>query len=182
MRAPLYRTVKNYLMLLGYRSNGWNFSHARRDMYLYEYEDWLKYYLPISVKGLTVLDVGAGEGETARFYLEHGAKKVLCIEPDKDCFVRLKENALERSMECFNKKFGVDDLNLPFDFMKMDIEGYEEALLDVPVEKSCVVEVHGLQLREKFGKAGYAIRNRDVDGYTSYAYKIVGKHGVNNEV
>jgi SAM-dependent methyltransferase len=169
-------------MRLGYRSNGWNFSSERRDMFLYEYEDWLKHYLPISMKGLTVLDVGAGEGETARFYLEHGAKKVLCIEPDKACFIRLRENALGRPLECFHKRFSVDDLYLPFDFMKMDIEGYEETLLDVLVEKPCVVEVHGLQLREKFGKAGYTIRNRDVDGYSSYAYKIVGKRGVNNEV
>ena len=148
MRFPLSRTVKNYLMRLGYKSNGWDFSSERRDMFLYEHDEWLKYYLPISMKGLTVLDVGAGEGETARFYLEHGAKKVLCVEPDKNCFMRLKENAVGRPLVCFNKRFSIDDLNLLFDFMKMDIEGYEEALLDVPIKKPCVIEVHGLQLRK----------------------------------
>jgi len=141
-------------------------------MFIYNYVDWLKYYLPTSVKGLTVLDVGAGEGETARFFLEHGARKVLCIEPDEDCFVRLEKNSLGRPIECFHKRFNVGDLNLQFDFMKMDIEGYEEALLDVLVEKPCVVEVHGLQLREKFEKAGYTIRTPNVRGWISYAYRM----------
>jgi predicted RNA methylase len=142
-------------------------------MFIHEYDEWLEYYLPIPVRGLTVLDVGAGEGETARFYLEHGAKKVLAIEPDEACFVRLKENAVGKPLECFNRRFCLDDLKLQFDFMKMDIEGFEEALLSVPIQKPCVLEVHGLQLVEKFRQAGYVVRNESIRGCTSYAYKNV---------
>jgi hypothetical protein len=37
--------------------------------------DWKKNYLPISVNNLVVLNVGAGEGEIARFFLANGAEK-----------------------------------------------------------------------------------------------------------
>jgi len=45
-----------------------------------ELDMWHKHYLPI---GQTVLDVGAGCGETALFYLKHGAQRVICIEADR---------------------------------------------------------------------------------------------------
>jgi predicted RNA methylase len=163
-------------MQLSYRSNGWNFSKERRDFYIYERDDWLKSYLPIDIKDLTALDVGAGEGESARFYLENGASKVICIECDDLSFKKLKENAMKFPLECFHKRFSIEDLGLKFDFMKMDIEGYEEELLGIAIEKPCVIEVHGLQLREKFMKAGYMIKNKHSsgsysDGFISYAYK-----------
>jgi hypothetical protein len=44
-----------------------------------ELDDWHRNYLPI---GRVVLDIGAGNGETAQFYLNHGAEHVICIEPD----------------------------------------------------------------------------------------------------
>lgn len=169
--SVLKRTVKHYLKLFRYRSNGWHFSSTRRGTYLDENEDWLELYLPINVTGLTVLDVGAGEGESARFFLEHGAKKVVCIEPDKACFRLLLENSIGRSLDCYNKAFSPSDLNLSFDFMKMDIEGWEEELLKLHVEKPSVIEIHGLQLREKFEKAGYQIITKDEYGWISYAYK-----------
>lgn len=173
MDPPFIRTIKHCLKLLGYRSKGWQFSALRRNMFLDDADEWNKHYLPINMKGLTVLDVGAGEGETARFYLEHGAKKVLCIEPDKTCFKKLKENAIGKPIKCYNERFSLDDLKLPFDFMKMDIEGYEEELLGTPNEKPCVIELHGLPLRDKFKKAGYKIRDKDWTDWLSYAYKNI---------
>lgn len=173
MNFPLSRTIKILFPRLFFKSEGWNFSEKRLHAYVLEYQDWLENYLPISVKGLTILDVGAGEGETARFYLEHGAKKVLCIEPHHESYLRLAMNAKNRPMVCFNKRFTLSDLQMQFDFMKMDIEGYEEPLLNVQFTKPCVIEVHGLQLRDKFAKAGWIIKKSGHHdfGSTDHAYK-----------
>lgn len=48
-----------------------------------EWKIWEKYYLPpFPLYGKTILDVGAGCGETAFFYILYGAKKIIAIEPD----------------------------------------------------------------------------------------------------
>lgn len=49
---------------------------------LLEVGDWKKHYLPVDIKGKTVLDVGAGCGETALFYFMNGARKVIAVERD----------------------------------------------------------------------------------------------------
>jgi len=46
--------------------------------------------------------------------------------------------------------------------MKMDVEGYEEALLDVELTRPAVIEVHGLQLRDKFQQKGYRIAYNEI--------------------
>lgn len=146
-------------------------------MFASQYDDWVKHYLPLSLKGKTVLDVGAGEGETAKFYLEHGVRKVICIEPDTQSFRLLQVNAANWPIECCNKKFDISDLNRSFDFMKMDIEGYEEELLNAEFDKPCVIEVHGLQLRDKFENAGYITTygSQKAAGCICYAYKNIPK-------
>src|SRR5713101_958067 len=53
---------------------------------------WEKNYLPVSVEGKIVLDVGAGCGETSAFYIAHGARKVIAIEPDKRAYSLLLRN------------------------------------------------------------------------------------------
>lgn len=66
-------------------------------MFLSEYTKWKKWYLPPDhrkgIKGQVVLDVGAGCGETAYFFLKNGASKVISIEPDKKAFEILSENS-----------------------------------------------------------------------------------------
>jgi hypothetical protein len=57
----------------------------------------------------------------------------------------------------------------------MDIEGYEEALLGVKLETPAAIEVHGLQLCDKFEAAGWRIKalNEECEkgyGCTKYAY------------
>jgi len=83
-----------------------------------ELDMWHKHYLPI---GQTVLDVGAGCGETALFYLKHGAQRVICIEADKT------------ALELLVKNFGSDDrvsiVSARVDSIKIDIEGDEENLV-----------------------------------------------------
>jgi hypothetical protein len=83
-----------------------------------ELELWHRYYLPV---GPTVLDVGAGCGETALFYLKHGALRVVCIEGD------------EKALELLAKNFAHDDrvtiVPAVVDSIKIDIEGGEENLV-----------------------------------------------------
>jgi 2-polyprenyl-3-methyl-5-hydroxy-6-metoxy-1,4-benzoquinol methylase len=45
---------------------------------------WTAWYLPrFNLAGKTVLDIGAGCGETAAFYFDHGAEKVVAVELDQ---------------------------------------------------------------------------------------------------
>jgi SAM-dependent methyltransferase len=180
VRTPFIRTINEWRIERKFRAtleaSDWHFSIFREKMIIRETLDWKKNYLPISVRNMTILDVGAGEGETARFFLEKGAAKVICIEPSHESFKYLKRNAVSHPIVPINKFFEMSDLvTHPFDFLKMDIEGYEESLLETELSKPAVVEVHGLQLKDKFQKAGWRIeyqRLEDVKGYscTTYAY------------
>ncbi len=87
-----------------------------------ELEMWHRSYLPVHG---TVLDVGAGCGETAFFYLNHGAERVVCVEGDPE------------ALECLRKNFGSDPrviiIPLMIDSLKIDVEGSE---------KNMIVETH----------------------------------------
>ncbi len=95
-----------------------------------ELAEWHKWYLPQkSIAGKTVLDLGAGSGETAFFYLSHGAKHVICVEPPGEALRMLKQN------------FGTDPrvtiVESSVDMIKSDIEGSElDAVFEIhfPVE------------------------------------------------
>jgi hypothetical protein len=88
----------------------------------------------------------------------------------------LKRNAASHPIVPLNKFFEMSDLlTQSFDFLKMDIEGYEESLLQTNLSCPAVVEVHGLQLKDKFQKTGWRIKYRnprDAQGYSclTYAY------------
>ncbi|MGA2573324.1 MAG: hypothetical protein ABSF36_03820 [Candidatus Methanomethylicaceae archaeon] len=118
-----------------------------------------KYYIPpIDLKDKTVLDVGAEEGCTALFFFKHGAKKVICIEPQPEAFANLKKNAeaLKWNAILINDVFKLDHLSLDVNFIKMNIEGYEALILDQPIPKiPMVMEVHGLWLVDEFVKRGW---------------------------
>jgi predicted RNA methylase len=151
------------------QASGWTFSEEKKSLLLNETIEWVKYYLPLSVSGLTILDVGAGEGETAKFFLENGATNVICIEPHVESFKILKLNAINHNLLAVNKRFELSDLKTPHDFVKVDIEGYEEVLLDERLETPAIVEVHGLQLCDRFKAKGYRLR---------YPYREAGlSHG-----
>jgi predicted RNA methylase len=83
-----------------------------------ELELWHRAYLPI---GGTVLDLGAGCGETALFYLNHGAEKVISIESDSDCYEKLRTN--------FAGDRRVIALHARVDSIKCDIEGGERDMV-----------------------------------------------------
>ncbi|HEV2119780.1 MAG TPA: hypothetical protein VGS11_06735, partial [Candidatus Bathyarchaeia archaeon] len=83
-----------------------------------ELEGWHEWYLPVKS---TVLDIGAGCGETAFFYLNHGARKVICVESDP------------KAVELLKKNFGSDSrvviVDAHVDSIKIDIEGSERDMI-----------------------------------------------------
>jgi len=83
-----------------------------------ELELWHRAYLPV---GKTVLDLGAGCGETAQFYLNHGAEKVISIESDSNCYNMLRSN--------FADDHRVIPILAHIDSIKCDIEGGERDLV-----------------------------------------------------
>ncbi len=83
-----------------------------------ELEMWHRQYLPC---GKRVLDVGAGCGETAQFYLLHGVEQVVCIEGDPEALAVLHRN--------FDRNPHVTIVPLMIDHIKIDIDGAEEGML-----------------------------------------------------
>lgn len=123
------------------------------------FEIWERYYLPsFDLKGKTVLDVGAGCGETACFFLRHGAKKVICVEIDSDQNKLTQFNSVINgwNVEVVGRGFELEDLRSDVDYMKMDCEGCEAALLlgrETPVFPH-VIELHGQELLSGFMRTG----------------------------
>ncbi len=137
-------------------------SRDRAGMMLYEWRTWTRFYAPrgFDFSGKTVLDVGAGEGETVELYRLLGAKSFLCVEPDPQRAARLRENSSRNGWdaEVFEEPFSLNFLDHKFDFLKMDCEGCEGALLGVKVAFPCVLETHGRATTEGFLK---------MDGFTA---------------
>ncbi len=83
-----------------------------------ELEMWHRNYLPA---GRSVLDLGAGCGETVMFYLNHGAENVLAVEGNSECFRNLAKN--------FGGDGRVSLHHIMIDHLKVDIEGGEKGMI-----------------------------------------------------
>jgi hypothetical protein len=123
-----------------------------------EWRSWKNWYLPPwSLKGKTVLDVGAGCGETALFYYLHGTSRVIAIEPQSSLSPLLRKNMSQNrwDMKVVEGPFDLSMLEWNFDFMKMDGEGCETQLLKANSIPPCAIEVHDEVvvegLKERFG-------------------------------
>jgi len=115
-----------------------------------EIEIWNKYYLPVSVHGKIVLDAGAGNGETALFYLRHGAKRVVAVEKDPTNFRLLQENTRNLGVEPIFDSFNISQTE-GVDFMKVDVEGGEACLLKLErLPCASVIETHSRPLEQQF--------------------------------
>ena len=87
-----------------------------------ELESWHSQYLPASPEKLEcVLDVGAGCGETVQFWLNHGAKHVIAIEPRDGGFMFLARN--------FAGDPRVTLVPAVVSYIKIDAEGAEDQML-----------------------------------------------------
>jgi hypothetical protein len=117
---------------------------------------YVKYLKP---QGKTVLDVGAANFDTAKEFLKHGAKKVICVERD---FYPIPEK-LKGLVEVYNEYFDPDKhLALPHDLEKYDIEGYEIKLPPYfALMKRAIVEVHSEYLVDLFTKRGWRLLKRN---------------------
>jgi tRNA G37 N-methylase Trm5 len=149
---------KKYSVLTG-RGYTLKLLNQYASMMISEWKKWEKYYLPnFSLLGKTVLDVGAGCGETALLFFLHGARKVIAVEPNIQAVECLREN-VERNnwnAEIIAEPFSLQHLKLDYDFMKMDGEGCEKMLLPLPkMDKPCVVEVHNNKLLIEFERKGW---------------------------
>jgi hypothetical protein len=87
-----------------------------------ELKQWHRVYLPKDGADGTVLDVGAGNGETAQFFLNHGAEHVICVEPYTDLLV-----------QNFGRDSRVTIVPKAVNLIKVDCEGGE---------RNMVIEVH----------------------------------------
>lgn len=128
---------------------------AGRLVWFKERKDWEAEYLPRSgVKGKTVLDVGAGAGETAAFFFDHGAAKVICVEPDPKAVAMLRRNAdrFRWNVQVFPEKLSLAHMALPFDWAKIDCEGAERQLLALDTMPPSAVEIHTRRLAKAFGR------------------------------
>ena len=138
---------------------------------VWEWSYWKRTYLPpFSLQEKTVLDIGAGSGETAYFFFEHGASKVVAVESSEEDVKFLRENARRHdwNIEIIEQPFSLSHLKEPFDFMKMDIEGGERLLLDLDkIDFPCVLEAHTVDLAHAFRslfdmKVSHQLRNRPI--------------------
>ncbi len=120
--------------------------------FLGEVELWKRYYLPgFSLKGRTVLDVGAGTGETAAFYFANGAEKVIAVEPSQNALELLRQNAAQNkwNIEIIGEPLTQEHFKRDFDFMKVDCEGCEVQLLELDNLPPSVVEAHSTEVAQR---------------------------------
>lgn len=192
---------------------------------MYQYQDLLSEYFTGEYnrlysgpwQGKRILDLGGFVGDSALFFLQQGAKRVVAYEPVPINIEAMKHNlqefcdqteihekALHHSSEpttifssfppgtlgfgLKGQNYEIECLGITFldllqqhsvDMIKIDIEGAEEFLLDVPSEELkkipyWIIETHNADLGEKittmFGKLGYTATKKltvaqDVDLY-----------------
>jgi hypothetical protein len=153
-----YRRV-HAIEKIGLELDNYGFSILADELKMFD-----KYYLPpFPLKGLTVLDLGACCGETAWFFLKHGAAKVVCVEllESRVELMKINKKKLNLNMEIISGAFNVEHLKIPHDFIKCDIEGAETLLLPyVQSLKPAVVEAHGEEIKSQFEKVGFHVTYR----------------------
>jgi tRNA G37 N-methylase Trm5 len=121
------------------------------ETYWREKNKWKRWY-GTSFEGLNVLDLGAGAGETARFFFRYGARKVICVEKNPFVFNYLLYNLSKEREEKRAFVYLSDQVNWffssEFDFCKIDIEGDEYLIDYLPNHKEYRLELH----EEIYGK------------------------------
>jgi SAM-dependent methyltransferase len=127
---------------------------------LWEWRKWRRDYLPpFSLQGKTVLDIGAGSGETAYLYASSGAKEIVCIETSPSEAALIQENSknLGWNTTVLCEPFKLEHLAMrKFDFAKVDCEGCESILLSLPeVTVPMAVESHSTSITEGLEKKGF---------------------------
>ncbi len=166
-------SIKNDYSIIQHRKLGFiyysNLSYRRTA--ISEWEFWDKQYnFPFCLHGKTILDIGAGCGETALFFASKGADKVICIEKNKMLQPFLIKNKCinKLNMDIIIDSFNVKHLDLCFDAVKMDIDGGEIELLKFgEIDFPMIIEVHSRNMAYAFQKKGFEtiLKLRSIDQY-----------------
>lgn len=134
------------VLLINYKT-GERLVANKDQLFGFFYEDWVSHYLPIKPRGNRVLDIGAGWGETIFFYSKHGYQVTTAIEINPVNVSCLRSNQVRHDwrVQIIDRRFDIADLhNLAesYDFVKMDIEGWEYDLLDLQTLPPIILETH----------------------------------------
>jgi len=153
--------------------DGWRFLYDYGVMYLRERKYWNYYISPTGIRGKVIVDVGGGCGETAKFFIEHGASKVIVIESNPICKPYLEYNSKHHpELGYYMINFHPSQLNhIAYDLLKLDIEGYELELLPYLkyINQDIILESHCNYITDKFIKDGFELvngfsRNKEIYG------------------
>jgi tRNA G37 N-methylase Trm5 len=141
-------------------------TRAKAALMMSEWSLWNRFYIPrAGIVGKTILEVGAGCGESAAVLFEKGAKKVVCVEPNDEDVRYPSENIKENgwNAEIIPTKFNLSILNGAFDLVLMDCEGCEAELLCLDILPYIIIEVHTKELKEKFLDKGLKVIKQSGD-------------------
>lgn len=134
-------------------------------------QNWAEVYGKSDFSGELVLDIGADRGSTAEFFLNNGARSVVCSEPANSVYYRELRGLADRDDRiCVVRPVlspkRAEGLLMAWkpDTLKLDCEGCEEHFVDAIAEHRppCVLaEAHSLEvfmtLSEKMKDAGYTL-------------------------
>jgi len=142
-------------------SSIWKYLHNRDPSALSK--DDIAAYSLLPVRGKVVLDIGAYDGDTAELFLRLGAKRVICIEPNFNRYMKIVRNLCYRGKPVIadDKQFDETDLkDYNWDCMKMDCEGYEALLYErgwhkYIQDRPVVLEAHNWHVKEELEKIGF---------------------------
>lgn len=135
-------------------------NRRKAGMMVSEWGLWNKYYVPPGgLTGKTVLEVGAGCGESTALLFERGAAKVVCVEPASDEVALLRENIQRNgwNAEVIATTFEPSLLSDSFDLVRMDCEGCEAELLGQVRLPKLITEVHSAEVKQEFLKRGMRV-------------------------
>ena len=125
-----------------------------------EWSLWNDYYIPPSgIVGKTILEVGAGCGESAALLFEKGAKRAVCVERSSEEVAYLRENVKANgwNVEIVPTAFNLSLLTDEFNLVRMDCEGCEAELLRLDKLPNVIAEVHTEELKRKFLERGLRV-------------------------
>ena len=155
IKSRKFKKLCNDIFVFKYNGDTLFFHPLKVVLWINELSEWKRHYDILDLQSKTVLDVGAGCGETAAFFYGLGAKKVICVEKDQELTKILYLNKDFNGWDCeiYNEPFSIKHLKLRHDFAKIDIEGGESLLLEHKVDlKPTVLEYHKKEIAEGLQK------------------------------
>jgi hypothetical protein len=137
-------------------------------IFIQELINWERdYKFPSTLKNKTILDIGAGCGESIFYFALKGCRDFIAVEPNVQCADLVQKNAENNylNVRVYNDVFLKSHLKETFDFIKCDCEGGESILLEQEITKPISLEVHGFELIKKFQEKNFKIVTKPKVGF-----------------